>query len=110
MVAAVREAAADGKPDKLLPWLAEDARAVLGAEPAIRAASGKLWKVLPEGKLPPQLLPQGELVETTERGERAVVIVQRGKQRSMVPLVLEQGQWRIDLFAMPVFWQTIVAR
>lgn len=106
VVLAARQALPSGT-SAVLPWLAADARAVLAAEPTIRAASGKMWKVTPDGKLPAALLPPGEVVRTTVLGSRASVVVAKGRQQRAVPLVRERGQWRIDLLAMPAWWDHV---
>jgi len=108
VVVEARSALASGKMTALLPWLAADARALLAAEPKIASASGKLWRVLPDGRLPATLLPAGEVVRTVELGQRAVVTIQRGRTTADVPLRLERGQWRLDLLAMPGFWRTLL--
>lgn len=106
VVVAAREALPSGT-SAVLPWLAADARALLAAEPAVRAASGKVWKVTPDGKLPAGLLPVGEVASTTVLGSRASVVLARGRQQRAVPLIRERGQWRIDLLAMPAWWEHI---
>ena len=106
VVLSAREALSGGT-QAVAPWLAADARALLEAEPAVRAASGKVWKVTPDGKLPPVLLPAGEVVRTTVVGDRATVVVARGKQQRSVLLRREDGHWRIDLLAMPEWWDYI---
>ena len=106
VVRSAREALPGGT-EAVLPWLAADARALLEAEPAVRAASGKVWKVTPDGKLPPGLLPAGEVVRPTVVGARATVVVARGKQQRSVLLRREDGHWRIDLLAMPDWWDHI---
>ena len=80
---------------------------LLAAAPAAVAQSGRVWKVLRDGRPTARLLPDGEVVSVEENGHRALVVTRSAKPASRVPMRLVAGQWRIDLLEMPQFAEAI---
>ncbi len=83
------------------------AAALLTAAPAVVTQSGRVFKVLRDGRPTARLLPDGEVVSVAENGHRAVVTTRSKKPASRVPMLLVAGQWRIDLLEMPQFAEAI---
>jgi hypothetical protein len=83
------------------------AQAFLAAATDVVGKSGRVFRVLKDGKPSPALLPKGEVKDVIERGKRAEVIVVQGSQKAIVPLRLIDGQWRIDLLEMTSFQATV---
>jgi hypothetical protein len=79
------------------------AHAFLTAATDVVGKSGRVFRVLKDGKPSPALLPKGEVKDVIERGNRAEVIVVQGSQKAIVPMRLVEGQWRIDLLEMTSF-------
>lgn len=76
---------------------------LLKRAPEVVAQSGRVYKVLRDGRPTAHLLPDGEVLEVTEMGHRAVVLTKSAKTANRVPMRLVDGQWRIDLVEMPQF-------
>ena len=82
---------------------------LLTAAPLAVAQSGRVFKVLREGRPTARLLPDGEVVSVAENQHRALVVTRSSKPASRVPMRLVAGpsslspQWRIDLLEMPQF-------
>ncbi len=83
------------------------AAALLTAAPAVVAQSGRVFRVLRDGRPTARLLPDGEVAAVEENGHRAVVVTRSKKPASRVPMRLVDGQWRIDLLEMPQFAEAI---
>lgn len=80
---------------------------LLTAAPKVVAQSGRVFKVLREGRPTARLLPNGEVLAVEENGHRAVVVTASKKPGGRVPMRLVDGQWRIDLLEMPQFADAI---
>jgi hypothetical protein len=83
------------------------AAAILTAAPGVVNQSGRVYKVLRDGRPTARLLPDGEVVSVEENGHRAIVVTRSKKPASRVPMRLVEGQWRIDLLEMPQFADAI---
>ena len=83
------------------------AAALLTAAPTVVAQSGRVFRVLRDGRPSARLLPDGEVDSVVENGHRAIVQTRSKKPASRVPMRLVQGQWRIDLLEMPQFAEAI---
>lgn len=84
------------------------AAAFLRTVPSVVSKSGRVFKILRDGKPGANLLPKGDVVDVVETGPRAVVVkVRQGKMEAKVPMRLVEGQWRIDLLEMDSFYQQI---
>jgi hypothetical protein len=76
----------------------------------VQKRSGRMFKVLRDGKPTTALLPKGDLGETVESGHRAVVEVKKGDLVQRVPLRLVRGQWKVDLMEMDLFLDAMQPR
>ena len=76
---------------------------LLAAVPQVVTQSGRVFKVLREGRPTSRLLPDGEIASVEENGHRAIVVTRSRKAGGRVPMRLIAGQWRIDLLEMPQF-------
>ncbi len=83
------------------------AAALLTAAPTVVNQSGRVYKVLRDGRPTARLLPDGDVVSVEENGHRAIVTTRSKKPASRVPMRLVEGQWRIDLLEMPQFAEAI---
>lgn len=86
--------------------LVPNAAQVVRRAPAVQASSRKRFSAL-GGKLSPRLLPPGDIEERRVAGARCVLTVVDGDDEVDVPLLLVDGRWRIDLFALPT-WREVV--
>ena len=80
---------------------------LLTAAPQVVAQSGRVFKVLRDGRPSARLLPDGEVATVEENGHRAIVLTRSKKPGGRVPMRLVDGQWRIDLLEMPQFAEAI---
>jgi hypothetical protein len=76
---------------------------LLTAAPQVVSQSGRVFKVLRDGRPTARLLPDGEVVSVAENKNRALVVTRSSKPASRVPMRLVAGEWRIDLLEMPQF-------
>jgi len=97
VVGAARDALAAQDDEGFLALCAPNAAALLREAALVQKRSGRLLKVLRDGRPTPMLLPKGEIGEVVESGHRAVVEVRQGDRKERVPLRLIRGQWKIDL-------------
>ena len=65
--------------------------------------SGRSFKVLRDASPSARLLPKGDVSDVVAQGHRCIVVVRKGRRTSQVPMLLVQGQWRIDLLEMDTF-------
>ncbi len=86
-----------------LKLLTPPARDFLARADHVSKKSGRVFKVLRDGKPTKRLLPKGDVVDVVENGRKCVVVVKKGSKTSQVPMRLVRGQWRIDLLEMDSF-------
>lgn len=97
VVSAARDALAAQDDEAFLALCAPNAAAFLREAEVVQKRSGRLLKVLRDGRPTPMLLPKGEIGEVVEAGHRALVEVRQGERKERVPLRLIRGKWKIDL-------------
>lgn len=97
VVGAARDALAAQDDEAFLELCEPRAAAFLREASAVQKRSGRLLKVLRDGRPTPSLLPKGEIGEVVEAGHRALVVVRQGERKEQVPLRLIRGKWRLDL-------------
>ena len=83
---------------------------LLRAAPEVVRQSGRKWQLFHEGRPTPRLLPEGEVVDVVEQGQRAVVTLRTKKPNGQVPMRLVDGEWRLDLLTMPQFTDAVTPR
>ena len=97
VVESAREALAAQDDEGFLELCTPNAAELLRQAELVQKRSGRLLRVLRDGRPTPMLLPKGEIGEVVESGHRAVVDVQQGERKTRVPLRLVHGQWKFDL-------------
>lgn len=97
VVSAARDALAAQDDEAFLDLCAPNAAALLREASLVQKRSGRLLKVLRDGKPTPMLMPKGEIGEVVEAGQRALVEIRQGDRKERVPLRLIRGKWKIDL-------------
>jgi outer membrane murein-binding lipoprotein Lpp len=110
VIAQARQTLAAKDDAGFLTLLEPKSAAFLQAAPDVVNKSGKVYRVLRDGRPTTALLPKGEAVEVVEQGTLAVVMFKQGQETARVPLRLIEGQWRIDLLESDLFLQALQPR
>ncbi len=97
MVEAARIALSTQDDDAFLALCEPKTAALLRNGTKVQKESGRVWKLLRDGRPSPALLPKGDIAEVIESGPVAMVEVRLANTTSRVPLRLVRGQWRLDL-------------
>lgn len=110
VVESARSALKSGDDEAFLALCEPSAADLLRRGELVQKRSGRVFKVLRDGKPTTTLLPKGDVGEVVESGQRAVVELRKGDRKELVPLRLVRGQWRIDLLEMDSFLQAMQPR